>query len=32
VLSDKDGHHAFATSLEEHNKNVAKAKAAGVIP
>jgi UPF0755 protein len=32
VLADKDGHHAFATSLDEHNKNVAKAKAAGVVP
>ena len=32
VLSDKDGHHAFATTLDEHNKNVAKAQAAGVIP
>jgi UPF0755 protein len=32
VLIDKDGHHAFAATLEEHNKNVAKAKAAGVIP
>jgi len=32
VLSDKDGHHVFATTLEEHNKNVAKAKAAGIIP
>lgn len=31
VLSDLDGHHAFAVTLEEHNTNVAKAKAEGVL-
>jgi UPF0755 protein len=32
VLSDLEGHHAFATSLEEHNANVAQAQADGVLP
>jgi UPF0755 protein len=32
VLKDKEGHHAFATNLADHAKNIAAAKAAGVIP
>jgi UPF0755 protein len=32
VLANLDGHHAFATTLEEHNSNVAKAREDGVIP
>ena len=32
VLADKDGKHKFATSFEEHEKNIAEARAAGVIP
>jgi UPF0755 protein len=32
VLSDLQGNHAFATTLEEHNANVAKARADGVLP
>lgn len=32
VLSDFEGNHAFATSLEEHNANVAEAREAGVLP
>lgn len=32
VLSDLDGHHAFAATLEEHNANVAQARADGVLP
>jgi len=32
VLSSEDGSHAFATTLEEHNANVAAAREAGVIP
>lgn len=32
VLSDLEGHHAFAASLEEHNANVAQARADGVLP
>jgi UPF0755 protein len=32
VLSDLEGHHAFAATIEEHNANVEKAKADGVIP
>jgi UPF0755 protein len=31
VLADKDGRHVFATSYEEHQKNVAKAQAAGLL-
>lgn len=31
VLSDRDGHHAFAETLEEHNQNVAQARADGVL-
>lgn len=31
VLKDKDGHHVFATTLEQHNANVAAAKAAGLL-
>ena len=32
VLSDLEGHHAFAATLEEHNANVAAAREAGVLP
>ncbi len=32
VLADLDGHHAFATTIEEHNANVAQARADGVLP
>lgn len=32
VLSDLEGHHAFATTLEEHNENVAQARDDGVLP
>ncbi len=32
VLSDFEGHHAFARTLEEHNANVQAAKEAGVLP
>lgn len=32
VLSDTDGHHAFAETLEEHNANVARAREDGVLP
>jgi peptidoglycan lytic transglycosylase G len=32
VLSDKDGHHAFAATLDEHNANVAQAREDGVLP
>ncbi len=32
VLSDLEGHHAFATTIEEHNANVAKAREDGVLP
>lgn len=32
VLTDPDGSHAFAETLDEHNANVAAARAAGVIP
>jgi UPF0755 protein len=31
VLKDKEGHHAFATNIDDHNKNVRAAKAAGVL-
>jgi peptidoglycan lytic transglycosylase G len=31
VVSNKDGKHAFATTLQEHNKNVAEAKAKGLL-
>jgi UPF0755 protein len=31
VLADKNGKHVFATNLQDHEKNVAKAKADGVI-
>jgi len=31
VVADKTGKHVFATSYEEHLKNVAKAKAAGLL-
>jgi UPF0755 protein len=32
VLSDLEGHHAFASTIEEHNANVAKAREDGVLP
>ena len=32
VLSDLEGRHAFATTLEEHNANVEQARAEGVLP
>jgi len=32
VLSDLEGHHAFAETLEEHNNNVAQAREDGVLP
>lgn len=32
VLSDLEGHHAFAATLEEHNANVARAREDGVLP
>jgi UPF0755 protein len=32
VLSDEEGHHAFAETLEEHNANVQKAREDGVLP
>lgn len=32
VLSDLEGHHAFAATLDEHNANVAKAREDGVLP
>jgi UPF0755 protein len=31
VIADKSGRHVFATSYEEHQKNVAKARAAGLL-
>jgi len=32
VLSDQEGHHAFAETLEEHNANVQQARDDGVLP
>lgn len=32
VLSDLEGNHAFAATLEEHNSNVARAREDGVLP
>jgi UPF0755 protein len=31
VLADADGRHAFATNLEDHQRNVAKAEALGLV-
>jgi UPF0755 protein len=31
VLADKDGRHAFATNLADHEQNVAKARAEGLL-
>jgi UPF0755 protein len=32
VLSDLEGHHAFANTIEEHNANVQKARDEGILP
>lgn len=32
VLSDEEGRHAFAETLEEHNENVEQARADGILP
>jgi UPF0755 protein len=32
VLSDGDGHHAFATNIDDHNNNVNRAREDGVLP
>ncbi len=32
VLSDEEGNHAFAETLEEHNANVAQAREDGILP
>jgi UPF0755 protein len=32
VLSDLEGHHAFAATIEEHNANVAQSRDDGVLP
>jgi UPF0755 protein len=32
VLADEEGNHAFAVTLEQHEANIEKARAAGVIP
>jgi UPF0755 protein len=32
VLTDLDGHHAFAETIDEHNANVNRAREDGVIP
>ena len=32
VLSDLEGNHAFAETLEEHNANVARAREEGILP
>jgi UPF0755 protein len=32
VLSDTEGHHAFAETIDEHNANVAQAREDGVLP
>lgn len=32
VLSDEEGNHAFAETIEEHNANVAQAREDGILP
>jgi UPF0755 protein len=32
VVAGKDGHHAFASTLEQHQRNIDAARAAGVLP
>jgi UPF0755 protein len=32
VVIDKQGHHAFAATLQEHQQNIDRARAAGVLP
>lgn len=32
VLSDDQGHHAFAETLDEHNQNVSQAREDGILP
>lgn len=32
VLSDEEGNHTFAETLEEHNENVARAREEGILP
>jgi UPF0755 protein len=32
VLTDEEGRHAFATTLEEHNANVADSRERGILP
>ncbi len=32
VLSDKEGNHAFAATLAQHEANVEKSRAAGLLP
>lgn len=32
VLTDNEGRHAFAETLEEHNQNVARAREEGILP
>jgi UPF0755 protein len=32
VLSDEEGNHAFAETLDEHNANVNQAREDGILP